>query len=691
MILLDRPLRWLGQKLQEKGFIPGPDGTGFTDGAWTNVQYDYATLGNAYIVNPWVHACVSRQAEVVSSIPLKVYREKGRGEDVEREEVFDHPLVDLLWNPGRFSGGQQGFMETTVADYRLNGEFFWFVENGSAGQSLLPAEPKELRRFRSQHMKINPDPLDIIKSYTFGMAGSEQSFEPEFIVHGKTYNPNDDYRGLPPLEVAKSSTLLHWYMTRYNQLFFKNGANPGHVMSTDRPMREDEFKTFQRHWEKGHRGIEKSHRTAFLTHGFKPQSTAMSHKDAEFVSLETLTRQEVLAIFMMPHVLVGLSESVNYANAREQVRIFFKYTVTPICRRIQGAINTQLIPVWYGGDQGLFVEFDLSDIEALQADALKKAQENQIYVNAGVKTQNEVRLELNLAPFEGDEYDLPKPSSGGFGGILGSGKPALVRAVIPPTRVDQWKARDRDFIEGERKIERTMRDFFVEQGKRIVRNLEAVGLLAGVAPTMPETADVVSSIRQIDPSEVFMVFDVDKENEEILRVMRPVLEDIIDQAGNGALAAVGSGAQFKLEDPRVQAYLAKKDLILAGINDTTSKIVNGILVDASAEGVSVAETGRRIRDQFSDFSKTRAETIARTEVVGANNAAAMEGYRQSEVVQKKEWLTARDGNVRDSHQIDGEQVGLDQSFSNGLTVPGVDGPPEDVINCRCTVLPVLED
>jgi uncharacterized protein with gpF-like domain len=42
--------------------------------------------------------------------------------------------------------------------------------------------------------------------------------------------------------------------------------------------------------------------------------------------------------------------------------------------------------------------------------------------------------------------------------------------------------------------------------------------------------------------------------------------------------------------------------------------------------------------------------------------------------------------------IDGEQVAIDKPFSNGLMFPGDSaGGPGEVCNCRCTIMPVLED
>jgi uncharacterized protein with gpF-like domain len=79
--------------------------------------------------------------------------------------------------------------------------------------------------------------------------------------------------------------------------------------------------------------------------------------------------------------------------------------------------------------------------------------------------------------------------------------------------------------------------------------------------------------------------------------------------------------------------------------------------------------------------------------VSGHNFAAIEGYKQSGVVQKKEWLSSKDDKVRDSHaMVDGEQVLIDQPFSNGMMFPGDPAaPPEMSINDRCTVLPVVEN
>ena len=82
--------------------------------------------------------------------------------------------------------------------------------------------------------------------------------------------------------------------------------------------------------------------------------------------------------------------------------------------------------------------------------------------------------------------------------------------------------------------------------------------------------------------------------------------------------------------------------------------------------------------------------IARTESNSLLNGSATSVYKK-EGVTMKEWLTTLDSAARESHiEIDGEVVGIDGQFSNGLSYPGdPSGPAEEVVNCRCSISPVV--
>ena len=91
------------------------------------------------------------------------------------------------------------------------------------------------------------------------------------------------------------------------------------------------------------------------------------------------------------------------------------------------------------------------------------------------------------------------------------------------------------------------------------------------------------------------------------------------------------------------------------------------------------------------FYKWQALRIARTETTSASGLAAIETARQSNLVMTKKWISAQDDRTRLDHFIDnGQIVELDEPFimASGakLDYPGdTKAPPNEVVNCRCTI------
>ena len=103
------------------------------------------------------------------------------------------------------------------------------------------------------------------------------------------------------------------------------------------------------------------------------------------------------------------------------------------------------------------------------------------------------------------------------------------------------------------------------------------------------------------------------------------------------------------------------------------------------EGLTSGQLSKRIRGFYNDRSAYKALRVARTETASAAGYGQREAAKQSGVVKKKRWVSARDDRVRDSHKhIDGQTRKLDERYSNGLMYPGdSSGPGSEVIHCRC--------
>lgn len=120
-----------------------------------------------------------------------------------------------------------------------------------------------------------------------------------------------------------------------------------------------------------------------------------------------------------------------------------------------------------------------------------------------------------------------------------------------------------------------------------------------------------------------------------------------------------------------------------------SAITQGVL-----QGEPIDKVARRVRS-VADMDYRAAMRTARTAMTSAQNAGRMDAYRRAEgmgVHVRKQWISTRDERTRRSHRmLDGEVVGMDENFSNGMSYPGdPSGPGVERYNCRCTLVPVVD-
>lgn len=185
--------------------------------------------------------------------------------------------------------------------------------------------------------------------------------------------------------------------------------------------------------------------------------------------------------------------------------------------------------------------------------------------------------------------------------------------------------------------------------------------------------------------------------ERLEKKVTPALQKGIDAWGQKVLNQLGAEVTFDLRNPIVAEYLdAWREQKIAGITQTARDRVTSILQDGVDEGLGIDALKRRLREEFEDMARSKAEVIARTEVVGSSNAANLAAYQMSGLVDGKEWLAVQDDATRETHSdLDGQQTSIKGEFvsSSGAHTqgPGLFGIAAEDINCRCTVRPVLKD
>lgn len=161
----------------------------------------------------------------------------------------------------------------------------------------------------------------------------------------------------------------------------------------------------------------------------------------------------------------------------------------------------------------------------------------------------------------------------------------------------------------------------------------------------------------------------------------------------GASLASKTGLNFNLRpSDAIDAATTRAEQLADYVGETTAARIT----DSVTRVLDAGGDYRAVRDDLldgafgEDISIARADRIARTEVHGALNEGEFErASANSDILTRKQWLHSGNGrNPRDWHvDMDGETVGIDEDFSNGLQFPGESGAPaEEVINCGCTCL-----
>ncbi|MDP1471021.1 phage minor head protein [Priestia megaterium] len=137
------------------------------------------------------------------------------------------------------------------------------------------------------------------------------------------------------------------------------------------------------------------------------------------------------------------------------------------------------------------------------------------------------------------------------------------------------------------------------------------------------------------------------------------------------------------------------------IQGVTDERVIMALWDVAFEGqYSITKAANALREDFA-FSKGRARTIARTEMVGAARTGQWHSDKQSGMVIGKIWRSAQQDRTRDGHrEADGQRKTLDEPFYvqnaneefEPLMYPGDSSKAsaDNVINCRCWYKRILE-
>ncbi len=351
---------------------------------------DLLTAEELYGTIVWVYVCVYTIAMSAAGVDFYLADKK------TDEYIDNHPLYDVFSNPNPLMSWED-FIEAVFTYLELDGESF--VELVWA-EVLGKQKLNEMYVLKPSRMTIIPDAKNYIKGYIYNVSGRKVAFDAKDILYIKYMNPLNDYHGLSPVVPSSHSAYVEIEQNRFNRKFFQNDATPGGILKTDHELSREHRKRLREEFERLYRGSRNAHKVAVLDKGLDYKTVTISQRDMQFIEQKRVTREEILAAFGVPPVLVGILDEASYANAYIQQKVFWEQTMIPKLRKFTGAMNRFISKYW----KDVKLVYDLSSVDSLQEDKKLKADLHDKYFKMGVMTQNEIREDLGLPPVQGGDY-----------------------------------------------------------------------------------------------------------------------------------------------------------------------------------------------------------------------------------------------------------------------------------------------
>ena len=579
-------------------------------------------------------------ARNVASTPLHVFE---RVSDTDRQRVTDHVLARTLGapqprvNPFRFWHG-------VISDGLLYDR--WCVLKMARADGGL-----DLVQVPSWRLKIETDPLRRVIGLWYWIGdrtdeGTEwESIPLDEALFDHGYAPRT--AGLTPVRTLRDILDESAEAVSYRRDVWRNGARmPGYITRPNgvawTPEQRDRFAAHMRSVY----GKDGSNAGGMplLEDGMEIKtSDVFSPQDANDLEGRRLSAIEVAAAYHIAPELVGAQQG-NYSNIDAFRQMMYGPSLGPYISAWEGVLNTQLTPD-FAGDRSLYIE---ANVEAkLRGSFEEQAQIMQSATGAPWLTRNEARAKQNLPPVSGGD-DLVVPLNvlvGGQASPRDSGTQNLNAGSAP-----QVKARGGQSTDA--KHEQVLSEFFTRQG-RAVRG----------------------ALGQKDGRDWW---DAEKWDGELADTLLALAVSTSEQVGKASAERLGFDPDDYDVDRTLNFLRAVSKREASAINETTKAQIDEALddddPDTAVAGVFTVAAGARSA-QAATTLVTHTSGFATTEA-----AKQLGGERAT-----KTWVVTS-SNPRASHAaMNGETVGIDEDFSNGMKWPASGGDPAEVAGCKCEV------
>ena len=318
---------------------------------------------------PAVAKCVNLIAEIVSMIPIKLYKEtvvEGKSKTVE---VTNDNRPNLLNDDTKDTLNGVQFKRAIVRDYLLCGKAFAYInKKRNIVQSIHYVEPESVQIIK------NFDP--IFKDY-------------DLIVHGKTYKPfeflkitrstTDGVNGIGIVKENQELLKIAYQTIKFEQTLITTGGNKRGFVKSQNTLTKDAIKALKDAWHKMYSDPSENN-VVILNNGLEFQEASSTSVEMQLNESKIATNNSILDIFNVP-------QDFNY-------EIFIKTAIMPVITAIECALNKDLL--LEKEKRSLYFAFDTKEIT--KGDIKTRFEAYKTALDANIMQIDEIRYMEDLEP-----------------------------------------------------------------------------------------------------------------------------------------------------------------------------------------------------------------------------------------------------------------------------------------------------
>lgn len=645
----------------------------------------------------WVYRCIDAIAGNQSRLPVVLRKDNDPNGEIIKKPTDVSKLLNNRANKGenaaafRYRVSSQLLMSTRGVFI----EKVWGRDGRLLSLNLLPP---------SLTAPI-PDPVDFVSGYQVTMpSGGFKYLKPKDVLWIRKPHPLDPYLSLTPLESAGVAIDIENLAKTYNRNFLLQDGRPGMMLVVRDEVDPDDREELEARFSGG---PYRAGKTSVIgaEGGIDVIDTSANMRDAAYVQMREITKDEILAAFGVPEPAIGNSSGRTFSNAAEELRVFWMETMLPHLELLARAFdeldddnyvdfNTSEVPVLVlvkqERDRFLMDEVDkaLTSVNEYRESTGKKKVDSELADSllANPNLTPIANTEKKFVPQQQAPIDAPPPPEGGAPAELGPDTP-------PPSGPTEGQANNPDA--GGPIIEASMSLADVEYKDATDDSIDRWTEILDLAMTrLFERQERVIKEKAGGPKMakspgIDQAFDMEVWNRQMADDLRPIIKAILLESAKETLKQVGieqavdvdSEADDQIRRMQKMNETLKKELAVAFV---------GPLLVKDEEERSLALKGAVVA-VFATLNAKRRRLAAESESHGAWNGGvfkAVEIASKANPKLKKTWISKRDDRVRPAHvYLHGKSVPVNEYFivdKEPIRFPGDPLAPLNLtIGCRC--------